>query len=332
MEARRSRHLRARLQLAHLPFVKTFEQFDFHFQHSINEWQIWRLCSLRFIHEASKVILLGPPGVGKTHLSVALAEETIRSSLGAYFITAPDLATDLGRAYREGWLDRRMRVYLAPKVLVIDEVGYSPLDELGTTIFFQLVSARYERGSIILTSNKSYGAGARSSETRSLPRRSWTGPVCSGAGPASWRALFPPTGLPPGTPSPGAFPEEHPSRRPPSTSSPCPAWFCRLPRPLMGRSQTAVQERFAPLQLLALVQFCEERAPDVQPHLLLLPISQPPPAGRGRRVFVRQVLPASAAAQHPQDSFQHVAVVGTRSPAARILAGSRQQRRDFFPL
>jgi IstB-like ATP binding protein len=99
----------------------------------------------------------GSPGVGKTHLSVALAEEAIRSGLGAYFITAHDLAADLGRAYREGRLDRRMRVYLAPKVLVIDEVGYLPLDDLGATIFFQLVSARYERGSIILTSNKSYG-------------------------------------------------------------------------------------------------------------------------------------------------------------------------------
>src|SRR5579863_4039242 len=72
-------------------------------------------------------------------------------------MTAHDLVTDLGRAYREGRLDRRLRIYLAPKVLIIDEMGYLPLDELGATIFFQLVSARYERGSIILTSNKSYG-------------------------------------------------------------------------------------------------------------------------------------------------------------------------------
>jgi DNA replication protein DnaC len=157
VEARRTRYLRARLQLAHFPFVKTFEQFDFGFQPSLDDRQIRELRSLRFIHEASNVIFLGPPGVGKTHLSVALAEEAIRSGLGAYFITAHDLAADLGRAYREGRLDRRMRVYLAPKVLAIDEVGYLPLDDLGATIFFQLVSARYERGSIILTSNKSYG-------------------------------------------------------------------------------------------------------------------------------------------------------------------------------
>lgn len=157
VEARRQRYLKTRLQLAHLPYVKTFEQFDFSFQPSIDERQVKELRTLRFIHEASNVILLGPPGVGKTHLAVALAESAIRAGQPAYFMTAHDLVDDLGRAYREGRLDRRMKVYLAPKVLVVDEMGYLPLDELGATIFFQLVSARYERGSIILTSNKSYG-------------------------------------------------------------------------------------------------------------------------------------------------------------------------------
>ena len=156
-DARRQRYLKARLQLAHLPYVKTFEQFDFGFQPSIDERQIRELRTLRFVHEASNVILLGPPGVGKTHLAVSLAETAIQSGNGAYFMTAHDLIADLGRAYREGRLDRRMRVYLAPKVLIIDEMGYLPLDDLGATIFFQLVSARYERGSIILTSNKPYG-------------------------------------------------------------------------------------------------------------------------------------------------------------------------------
>jgi DNA replication protein DnaC len=156
-DARRQRYLKTRLQLAHLPYLKTFDQFDFSFQPSIDERQIRELRTLRFVHEASNVILLGPPGVGKTHLGVALAEASIRAGQAAYFMTAHDLVDDLGRAYREGRLDRRMKVYLAPKILIIDEMGYLPLDELGATIFFQLVSARYERGSIILTSNKSYG-------------------------------------------------------------------------------------------------------------------------------------------------------------------------------
>jgi DNA replication protein DnaC len=156
-DARRQRYLKTRLQLAHLPYIKTFEQFDFGFQPSIDERQIRELRTLRFVHEASNVILLGPPGVGKTHLGVALAEAAIRAGQAAYFMTAHELVDDLGRAYREGRLDRRMKVYLAPKILVVDEMGYLPLDDLGATIFFQLVSARYERGSIILTSNKSYG-------------------------------------------------------------------------------------------------------------------------------------------------------------------------------
>src|ERR1700757_1516725 len=157
VDARRGRYLRARLQLAHLPFVKNFDHFDFSFQPSIDERQIRELRTLRFVHDASNVIFLGPPGVGKTHLSVALAEAAIQSGFGAYFMTAHDLVSDLGRAYREGRLDRRMRVYLAPRVLIIDEMGYLPLYDMGEPIFFQLVSARYERGSINVTSNKSYG-------------------------------------------------------------------------------------------------------------------------------------------------------------------------------
>ncbi|MES1262016.1 MAG: ATP-binding protein, partial [Acidobacteriota bacterium] len=97
-DARRQRYLKTRLQLAHLPYVKTFEQFDFGFQPSIDERQIRELRTLRFVHEASNVILLGPPGVGKTHLAVALAEAAIQSGQAAYFMTAHDLVTDRGRA------------------------------------------------------------------------------------------------------------------------------------------------------------------------------------------------------------------------------------------
>ncbi len=134
----------------------------------------------RDIHDdASNVILLGPPGVGKTHLAVAPAVDAVHAGFGAYFITAHDMVTDLGRASREGRLDRRLRIYLALKVLVIDEMGYLPLDDLGATIFFQLISARYERGSIIFTSNKSYGDWGGSSGIRSSRRLSYLRPAAA---------------------------------------------------------------------------------------------------------------------------------------------------------
>src|SRR5689334_10527686 len=155
VDARRTRYLRARLQLAHLPFVKNFDQFEFAFQPSIDERQIRELRTLRFIHEASNVIFLGPPGVGKTHLSVSLAEAAISAGFVAYFMTAHDLDHDRRRADRKGRLDRPMHAYLPPDVVKSQKMGYLPHNDLAATIFLQLLSARYERASIILASNKS---------------------------------------------------------------------------------------------------------------------------------------------------------------------------------
>jgi DNA replication protein DnaC len=156
VDARRVRALAARMRMSGMPYQRTLTQFDFAFQPSVDERQIRELATLRFVSDASNVILLGPPGVGKTHLAIALALEGIQGGNSALFVTCHDLVSDLGKAAREGTLQSRLRHYLKPKVLVIDEVGYLPLDTVGATIFFQLVSARYERGSIILTSNKSY--------------------------------------------------------------------------------------------------------------------------------------------------------------------------------
>ena len=155
--ARRERYLSTRTRMAHLPFQRTLDQFDFGFHPSIDERQIKELAGLAFVAEARNVLLLGAPGVGKTHLAVALTKKAIENGYWAYFVRAYDLMEDLRKARAEHSMDRRMRVYLAPKVLVVDEFGIWPYDREAASAFFTLVSARYERGSIILTSNKGFG-------------------------------------------------------------------------------------------------------------------------------------------------------------------------------
>lgn len=158
LAARHERYLKARTRLAHLPFHKTLADFDFTAQPSLDERQVRDLATLRFISNGENVIFLGPPGVGKTHLAVALALEAISQGIGTYFIAAHDLVNDLRRAHAENRLERRLRVYLSPRLLLIDEMGYIPFEPMEAQVFFQLISKRYDRGApIIVTSNKSYG-------------------------------------------------------------------------------------------------------------------------------------------------------------------------------
>ena len=156
-DARRKRSEETRLKLSCLPHRKTLAEFDFSFQPGIDERQIRELATLSFIHRQENIILLGPPGVGKSHIAIGLAVEAIQQGMSVYFISMDRLLNDLRKADREGRLERRMKVYQRPKLLLIDEIGYAQLDRPSGNLFFQMICSRYEKGSIILTSNKSFG-------------------------------------------------------------------------------------------------------------------------------------------------------------------------------
>lgn len=151
--ARQERYLMTRL--AHLPYQRTMEQFDFSFQPSIDARHVREVETLSFISKPPTTVPW-PPGVGKTHLAVALGLRASEQGSGGYFVRAHDLLEGLRTAQAEHRLGRRMRVYLAPEVLIIDEFGVWPYDRLAATALFTLISARYERGSIILTSHKGF--------------------------------------------------------------------------------------------------------------------------------------------------------------------------------
>lgn len=158
IRSKAEKHLAMRTAMARFPFQKTLDAFDFKFQPSIDPKVIRELATGRYLESGDNVLLLGPPGVGKTHLAVALGLKACEQGIRVLFTTATGLIATLGKAFAEGRLDERLKVLAQPQVLIIDEIGYIPIDRHGANLFFQLVSRRYERGAIILTSNQSLGA------------------------------------------------------------------------------------------------------------------------------------------------------------------------------
>ena len=148
------------LSIAKFPFVRSLEDFDFEAQPSVDPKQIRELGTGRWISNGDSVLLLGPPGVGKTHLAVALGREAIQRGYSTLFTPAAVLAANLVQAHRQGRLEERLSHYGKPKLLIIDELGYLPFEPEAAHLFFQLVSRRYERGSMLVTSNRSVGEWA----------------------------------------------------------------------------------------------------------------------------------------------------------------------------
>jgi len=156
--AKTSKNIAMRTAMARFPFVKPLETFDFTYQPSVDKKQLLQLASCHYIEHGDNVIVLGPPGVGKTHLAVSLGLKAIEAGYRVLFTSAAHLIAVLTKAHAEGRLDEKLKVFTTPRLLIIDEIGYLPIDRLGANLFFQLISRRYERGPMILTSNQSFGA------------------------------------------------------------------------------------------------------------------------------------------------------------------------------
>lgn len=153
---RNNRRLVAAMRSSRLPAMKTLADFDFSFQPSLKREQIESLHTLGFVERHENVVLLGPPGVGKTHLAISLAIAAAQSGRRVYYGTLADLITSLEEAQQAGRLTQRLKTLIFPSLLVVDEIGYLPISRTGAMLFFQLMSRRYETGATILTSNKSF--------------------------------------------------------------------------------------------------------------------------------------------------------------------------------
>jgi DNA replication protein DnaC len=153
---RENSRFKTALRMGRLATIKTLSGFGFAFRPSLYRDRILTLAQLGFVARSEVVHFLGPPGTGKSHLAVAIGVEAVKAGRSVYFCTLADLLGQLARAEREGRLQERIRFFCRPALLIVDEIGYLPVVQGGGNLFFQLVNARYERGAMILTSNRGF--------------------------------------------------------------------------------------------------------------------------------------------------------------------------------